>query len=140
MNYSIIPYSEKYLNDLKLLADKNKDVLKPNTKMLYFIVARLFSEVSFIAILNNKVIGFVISFKNGNQVWLHQLAVDKKYRGNGIAKALLLKLETAVINCAIEFSVKEDNYAAIALYQNLGYEKTSLHAEIEQVIYTKKIP
>lgn len=139
MNYTITPYKEKYLNELKLLADKNKDVLKPNTKMLYFVVARLFSKVSYVAILNNNVIGFIISFKNGNHIWLHQLAVDKNHRGKGIAKTLLRELETAAAQCTIEFSVKKDNYTAIALYEKLGYEKSSFHSEIEQIIYHKVI-
>ncbi len=139
MNYTITPYKEKYLNELKLLADKNKDVLKPNTKMLYFVVARLFSKVSFVAILNSQVVGFVVSFKNANRIWLHQLAVDKNHRGKGIAKALLWELEAAAANCTIEFSVKKDNYAAISLYENLGYQRTSFHSEIEQIIYHKTI-
>jgi len=139
MSYTIVPYTEHYLNAVKALSDQNKDVLKPNTKMLYYIVARLFSKVSYVAIQNDVVIGFVVSFKNDNRIWLHQLAVDRAHRGKGIAKALIHKLEQASAGCTIEFSVKEDNHAAIALYENLGYKKASLHTEIDQVIYAKTV-
>lgn len=139
MNLSILPYSDIYLNEVKSLADKNNDVLKPNTKMLYFIVARLFTNISFVALVNNNVVGFIISFQNDNRIWLHQLAVDKEFRSKGIGKSLIQKLEIAAGNSKIEFSVKENNYKAIKLYEKLGYEKDKLNTEIEQIIYTKTV-
>lgn len=138
MNYKIIPFSEEYVSKLKSLSDKNKDVLKPNTKMLYFIVARLFTKVSFIALEGLEVVGFIVSFQDGKRIWLHQLAVDKKYRGQGIAKSLIRQLEYVSTNCTIEFSVKEDNYSAIALYEKLGYTKNAYNPEIDQIMYHKK--
>lgn len=137
MSYKIVPFSGGYLKELKSLSDKNKDVLKPNTKMLYFIVTRLFTNVSFVALVDTKVIGFIISFKNEKSIWLHQLAVDKEYRGQGIAKSLIEELESVSTNCVIEFSVKEDNHSAIALYEKLGYEKQFFNPEIDQIMYNK---
>jgi ribosomal protein S18 acetylase RimI-like enzyme len=139
MNLSILPYSNKYLNEVKALADNNNDVLKPNTKMLYFIVARLFTNISYVALVNNDVIGFIVSFKNGNRIWLHQLAVDKEFRGKGIGNSLITKIESVSNDCEIEFSVKENNHKAIKLYEKLGYEKDQFNAEIEQIIYKKKL-
>lgn len=52
------------------------------------------------------VVDFVLCFKNGNRVWLHQLAVDKSHRNKGVAKALMYTLKEATTNCVIEFSVK----------------------------------
>jgi len=139
MNISILPYSDNYLNEVKSLADKNDDVLKPNTKMLYFIVARLFTNISYVALVNNSVVGFIVSFQNDNSIWLHQLAVDKEFRGNGIGKLLIQHLELAANNCKIEFSVKENNHKAIKLYEKLGYKRDELNNEIEQIVYKKTI-
>jgi len=139
----VIEYEElkpEYLEELYDLVQQNKDILKPNTMMIYYIVNRLFSEVSYVARYKGKVIGFLISFLNSsNEVWLHQLAIDKNFRKKGIAKALILNLEKKCIGKKINFSVKETNTSAIHLYTKLGYTSLGFEKAINQLLFEKRL-
>ena len=128
-----------YLDELHALSCSNSDVLKPNTKMLYFIIGNYFSNISYIALENNKMVGFLVAFQQENKVWLHQIAVDKNYRSKGIATTLISHLENNLSGISIEFSVKESNLNAIRLYESLGYKKVVYNEQIDQVIYSKKV-
>ncbi len=130
----------EYLKELSDLVINNKDILKPNTLMVYYIVNRLYPDISFVALVQGKVIGFVVAFSNAlNQIWLHQLAVDVNYRGNGIGKELIRKLESASVGNKINFSVKKTNTSAISLYEKLGYKKVIFEEVIDQLIFEKKL-
>ena len=129
----------KYLDDLHKLSISNNDILKPNTKMVYFIIGNYFSDTSFIALDNNKIVGFLVSFKRETKIWLHQIAVDKNFRKKGIASKLLNMLEEKLVDATIEFSVKENNSNAIRLYESIGYKKIKYNEQIDQIIYSKKI-
>jgi len=128
-----------YLDELHALSCSNSDVLKPNTKMLYFIIGNYFSNISYIALENNKMVGFLVAFQQENKIWLHQIAVDKNYRNKGIATTLISHLENNLSGISIEFSVKESNLNAIRLYESLGYKKVVYNEQIDQVIYSKKV-
>ena len=129
----------KYLDDLHKLSISNNDILKPNTKMVYFIIGNYFSDTSFIALNNNKIVGFLVSLKKETKIWLHQIAVDKNFRKKGIASKLLNMLEEKLVDATIEFSVKENNSNAIRLYESIGYKKIKYNEQIDQIIYSKKI-
>ena len=128
-----------YLDELHALSCSNSDVLKPNTKMLYFIIGNYFSNISYIALENNKMVGFLVAFQQENKIWLHQIAVDKNFRKKGIASKLLNMLEEKLVDATIEFSVKENNSNAIRLYESIGYKKIKYNEQIDQIIYSKKI-
>jgi len=128
-----------YLDALHELSLSNSDILKPNTKMLYYIIGKFFSDISFIALDNDIMAGFIVAFEKNNTIWLHQLAVNKTHRNQGIATKLIKCLEKKVPGKTIEFSVKEANHRAIKLYESLGYKKLGYHEQIQQVIYRKNI-
>lgn len=58
--------------------------------------------------------------------YMCNLAVDKKWRGKGLAKALIAVCEQIVIyewgKNVLHLKARQRNKAAIALYKNLGYE------------------
>jgi ribosomal protein S18 acetylase RimI-like enzyme len=132
-------YTLEHLDALYKLSVSNNDVLKPNTKMLYFIIGKLFSDISFIALDNATLAGFVVCFEKNNTIWLHQLAVNKVYRKQGVATTLIKCLEKKVPGKNIEFSVKESNHKAIRLYENMGYKKLHHNDQIQQIVYRKTI-
>jgi len=73
----------KYLDELHELSCSNSDVLKPNTKMLYFIIGNYFSNIStLISNLENNLSGINIEFSvkesNLNAIRLYESLGYKK--------------------------------------------------------------
>jgi ribosomal-protein-alanine acetyltransferase len=96
-------------------------------------IANLLSDyncISLVAKTNGKIVGFIIGMIHieRNALVGHILTVDvsPSHRRRGIAQRLLQKLEEifkekGVKSCRLE--VREDNIAALKLYQKLGYKK-----------------
>lgn len=86
--------------------------------------------ISLIAREGDEIIGFIIGmvyFKD-NTLTGHILTIDvsSRYRRKGIGIKLLQELEKIFINRRVKVSrleVREDNIAALNLYQKLGYKK-----------------
>ena len=86
--------------------------------------------VSLIALENDKIIGFIIGmvYIEGNILTGHILTIDvsPSHRRRGIGIKLLQELEKIFKNRGVKVSrleVREDNIAALNLYQKLGYKK-----------------
>jgi ribosomal-protein-alanine N-acetyltransferase len=88
--------------------------------------------ISLVAKINGKIVGFVIGMVDieGNALAGHILTIDVSppYRRRGIAQRLLQKIEEifkekGVKSCRLE--VREDNVAALKLYQKLGYKRVA---------------
>ncbi|MEM3824486.1 MAG: ribosomal protein S18-alanine N-acetyltransferase [Candidatus Bathyarchaeia archaeon] len=88
--------------------------------------------ISLVAKVNNKIVGFVIGIIRPERSALagHILTIDVSpaYRRRGIAQRLLQKIEEifkekGVKSCRLE--VREDNVAALRLYQKLGYRRVA---------------
>ncbi len=86
--------------------------------------------ISLIARENDEIIGFIIGmvYIEDNVLTGHILTIDvsPNYRRKGIGIKLLLELERIFIDKQVKVSrleVREDNVAAISLYQKLGYKK-----------------
>jgi [ribosomal protein S18]-alanine N-acetyltransferase len=91
-----------------------------------------YNTIGLIAKADIEIAGFVIA-----QVEMEEdvtfghiitLNIAKEFRGKGIAQKLLREVETilkekGIRECRLE--VREDNHAAIKLYQALGYQKIS---------------
>ncbi len=89
-----------------------------------------YNAISFAAYVDGELVGFVIGRIDveENPPAGHILTIDvaPQYRRRGIAKKLLREVEeTAKQHGAKEcrLEVREDNFAALSLYQKLGYEK-----------------
>ena len=92
-----------------------------------------------VAVLNNKVIGFIIYYITFNSSTIAQIAVKKEYRKQGVGEALmneminliissnkLLKDEKEIEENFIEtmtLEVRESNTKAINLYKKLGFKE-----------------
>ena len=89
-----------------------------------------YNSVSLVAKENGEIIGFIIGivYVERNSLTGHILTIDilPIHRRKGIAQSLLQKIEKifkekSVKACRLE--VREDNIAALGLYQKLGYKK-----------------
>lgn len=79
------------------------------------------SSMHLIALLEDKVIGYVRLTIAGNKGQISQMVVDPLYQGKGIGGKLILK----IIDKAIEFKVKqiflEARLPALHFYQKFGF-------------------
>lgn len=75
---------------------------------------------------NNKIIAFIIfTFSNSLSGYIHTMVVLKEKRGKGIAKDLLLKVESILIKNNRKFinlSVEKRNGKALGFYLKFGYK------------------
>jgi len=98
-------------------------------------IARLLTDydsVGLVAKVNSEIVGFIIGtiFLERNSLTGHILTIDISpiHRRKGTAQKLLQKIEKifkekGVKACRLE--VREDNIAALRLYQKLGYKKVA---------------
>jgi len=91
-----------------------------------------YNSIGLVAKINGKIVGFVIGMLYIERTALagHILTIDVSpaYRKKGIAQKLLKEIEKifkekGAKTCHLE--VREDNVAALRLYQKLGYKKVA---------------
>ena len=91
-----------------------------------------YNSVSLVAKVNGEIVGFIIGmiYLERNSLTGHILTIDISliHRRRGIAQKLLQEIEKifkgkGVKACRLE--VREDNIAALRLYQKFGYKKVA---------------
>lgn len=100
-----------------------KQIKQPN---VIFIVAEYEGEV----------VGTVLATHDGRKGWINRLAVDKKFRRQGLGRLLVQAAESALENQGLEMFaalIEEDNLPSIELFRKMGYE---YHPEIKY--FTRK--
>ncbi|MBE0493969.1 MAG: diaminobutyrate acetyltransferase [Thiomicrospira sp.] len=113
---------------------KQSQTLDVNSSYLYFLLAEHFSDTCAVAQLDdaqNELVGFVTAYrlpKDPSILFVWQVAVDPKMRGQGLAMALLKNLtqrdwfgEIRQVQCTISPS----NTASNALFNKLASELNS---------------
>ena len=82
-------------------------------------------------LVDNQIIGLATCFVNFStfkvrpSINIHDLIIDKDFRGKGFGKSLLQHIESIAKErkyCKITLEVREDNFAAKALYTELGFK------------------
>jgi ribosomal-protein-alanine acetyltransferase len=100
------------------------------TKQQLAYLLTVYNAIGLAARVNSEIAGFAIAQVDigRNTSFGHILTVDiaPAYRRKGIAQKLLQEIETifrekSIKECRLE--VREDNVAALNLYQKLGYKK-----------------
>jgi len=98
-------------------------------QQLAYLIAD-YNTIGLTAIVNGEIAGFALARVNirRNVMFGHTLTIDvaPAYRRMGIAQKLLYEIETilrgrGIKECRLE--VRENNVAALNLYQKLGYTK-----------------
>ncbi|MBS1960175.1 MAG: ribosomal protein S18-alanine N-acetyltransferase [Bdellovibrionales bacterium] len=76
---------------------------------------------------DSVILGYIIFWVQAEGVSLHNIAVDPKWRGMGVAKKLMhIMINEAVRDeiPKISLEVRQSNKAAITLYKAMGFKKT----------------
>jgi len=86
------------------------------------------SVVRLKAVDGDMMVGFIAGDERGSKklAWIATLGVLPDYRRQGIGAALLRACEDALIVPLIRLSVRAKNVSALALYQDMGYQRTGL--------------
>lgn len=82
------------------------------------------SELFWVAIEGNAVIGTILAGYDGVRGWIYHLAVDPARRRRGTARLLMETAERALENLGcvkINLQVKRDNMGVVDFYKRLGY-------------------
>ncbi|GAA4089872.1 GNAT family N-acetyltransferase/peptidase C39 family protein [Zhongshania borealis] len=84
------------------------------------------AHLASVILINGTIAGYsIVLFRTGTSLArLYSIALDPDYRGQGLAQALLRDAESQAVarHCLfIRLEVRNDNPAAIALYQKLNY-------------------
>jgi ribosomal protein S18 acetylase RimI-like enzyme len=106
-------------------------------------LARMPHAHAFLARLDEVTVGFATCFEGystfrGQSLWnIHDIAVIRAFRGQGIGRALLQHIARsaqAAGCCKLTLEVREDNPGAARLYRNFGFHTAHL-ADGGQVQY-----
>jgi len=82
-------------------------------------------ELLLAAIADGQLVGAVMGGFDGVRGWVHHLAVDPGWRGQGIGRRLMQAVEAGLgpLGCPkVNLQVRATNAEVIAFYRALGYE------------------
>ena len=94
-------------------------------------------ELSYAAIENDTLAGFMLVSDKGENHHLHRIVIAEKFQNKKIGKTMLLKLiENARSRHknSVTLKVHQTNAGAIKFYEGLGFKETA--KEIENHLYT----
>ena len=96
----------------------------------------------YVVIFDDLLVGFLrLLYKGSNVVWIEDIFVDELYRNKGIATAAI-KIAESIIKSDSQYTsicidVVPRNYAALKLYNKLGYDTLSL-ITVRKELYDNK--
>jgi ribosomal protein S18 acetylase RimI-like enzyme len=126
-SWQIVPAGWRDLNDLRQI---EKICFGEDAWPLWDLVAVLtFSGIVRLkAAANSRMVGFIAGEVNtGEGVgWITTIGVIPEFRRQGIAKALLIECEEQLGTAHVRLSVRRSNFAAIRMYQQVGYAQTGI--------------
>lgn len=99
--------------------------LDSNSSYAYLMMAEYFSDRCMVAIDENtkKIVGFVtgfIQYKSPDTLFVWQVAVDKKYRGENIAFDMISKLFESLDVTKIEATITKENKSSMRLFRKIA--------------------
>lgn len=115
--------------------------LDANSSYCNFLQCGHFAQTSVIAELNGESVGFISGYKKPEQestLFVWQVAVDEKARGQGLASKMLMHiLQRSQCQAVthLETTITEDNKGSWALFERLA---NTLSAELQSSIWLDK--
>lgn len=123
--------------DIKFLSNIFNDY-----KEDYKFIPNEFTKV-YAYITNEKIVGFVIFDVIYEKCEIIDIFTEEEYRKQGIALSLIKEIEKDFPVENITLEVREDNIAAIKLYEKLGFKKVSIrknyYKDVNGILMLKEI-
>ncbi|XPV70151.1 MAG: diaminobutyrate acetyltransferase [Halarcobacter sp.] len=107
---------------------ENSKVLDLNSEYLYLLQSTHFENTCSVAQSGDEIIGFVSGYRlpqKPNTLFIWQVAVDERYRGNNLAKRLLMNIIKRKENLDLQFintTVSPSNNSSIRVFEKLTEE------------------
>lgn len=82
------------------------------------------SELFFVAVIDEMVVGTVMGGYDGHRGWIYSLAVADGMRGEGIGTSLVKHVENELreLGCVkVNLQALEENEVVVAFYERLGF-------------------
>lgn len=130
----ITKFTEQHLDDVVDI--ENRSFTHPWSRESFLSELNKDSCYLYVALDNDKVIGYAVMDTVLDEGSLLIIAVDECYRRKGVAKMLFNKLEQVAVDKNLQFitlEVRSTNSGAIALYESLGFE----HIAVRKNYYSK---
>lgn len=124
---------------------QQSEVLDVNSPYSYLMWSKYFNKTSIVAVCENQIIGFVTGFiqpEDPNTLFIWQIAVDKHYRGHGLATKLIEQLlvrlrEEEII--FLEATVTPSNIPSSKLFKGIA-EKQKTNCAIFECFSKELFP
>lgn len=132
--------TKKYSKEIFNIVKRSK-LLDVNSEYLYLLQSTHFSNTCSIALCDDKVIGFVSGYvlpKSPNILFIWQVAVDDDFRGNDLARKLILNILKREENINIEYintTVSPSNLASQNVFKKVS---TSLNTNMTSENFFEK--
>ncbi len=124
----IIKKPGKYFSKSIFKLVKDTKILDVNSEYLYLLQTIHFRDTCSIAVINDEVVGFVSGYKipeSAETLFIWQMAVDEKVRGQGLAKKLMKNILTREENSDIKYihtTVSPSNKSSVRAFEKLAEE------------------
>lgn len=115
------------INDINAI-NKLGEVLHPSFSRLFHIETEIVSNISIVLVNEEEgmINAYLYAQDFGDNIDLLSIFVDNNARHRHIGSALIKELINLSDNKSITLEVAEDNYAALALYDSLGFKKVGI--------------
>jgi len=143
---------EKFIVDL--LNDYATDIMGGGTGLSENVKANLVKELekrdnihTVLAFIDGNAVGLVISIEGFSTFLcrpllnIHDVVVSSEYRGRGISKMMLRKVEKIAMRlgcCKLTLEVLEGNEVARSLYKSLGFNAYELDPKMGKALFMEK--
>lgn len=126
LDFEILPIEHRHLNDIAQL-----EKICFSTPWSQNAITEAFTAGTkfFVAISNNKVLGYVGLSAILDEGYITNIAVYPEHRNKGVATALLKTLFDFALENNLSFislEVRQSNITAISVYEKLGFKKEGL--------------
>jgi ribosomal-protein-alanine N-acetyltransferase len=74
------------------------------------------------AVEEGEMVGFIAGDQRDNIAWVATIGVLPQFRNRGVGRALMEACERQFKLARVRLCVREDNFSAIRLYEQLGYQ------------------
>ncbi len=124
----IIKKPGKYFSKSIFKLVKDTKILDVNSEYLYLLQTIHFRDTCSIAVINDEVVGFVSGYKipeSAETLFIWQMAVDEKVRGQGLAKKLMKNILTREEYSDIKYihtTVSPSNKSSVRAFEKLAEE------------------
>lgn len=82
-----------------------------------------------VGLVDERIMASVMAGYDGHRGWINYLAIDPNYQRQGYGRVMMASAERLLLEAGcpkINLQIRQDNVAAIAFYQNIGFSEDAV--------------